>query len=153
MNTVERLATLNRIRRFTRLMDTAFRVPVLGIRFGLDPIIGLIPGAGDLVSTIFSVYLIVLAARFQLPAKALRSMIFNVAIESTVGTVPLLGDLFDALYKANLRNLSILEQHLQATEPDLEQLDPLNLSSVNTLMQPEGTIASAEVIEANQPTA
>jgi hypothetical protein len=144
MDTVERLATLNRIRKFTRLMDTAFRVPILGIRFGLDPIIGLIPGAGDLVSTIFSAYLIVLAARFQLPGKALRWMIFNVALEGVVGVVPLLGDLFDALYKANLRNLAILEEHLQATEPELSQIDPLELSSIDELMQPDVTIVPAK---------
>lgn len=112
INTLERLATLKRIRKFTYLMDSAFRVPIIGFRFGLDPIIGLVPGAGDLVSTAFSAYLIYLAARFSLPPQMFRQMIFNVALEAAVGTVPLVGDLFDAFYKSNIRNLALLEKHL-----------------------------------------
>jgi hypothetical protein len=135
MNTVEHLATLNRIRKLTRLMDTAFRIPGIGLRVGWDPIIGLIPGAGDLVSTALSAYIIYLAARFRLPAKALGWMIFNITLEGVVGTIPFAGDLFDAWYKSNLRNLAILEQHLQRVEPELEQVDPLGLSSVESLSQ------------------
>ncbi|HEY9872168.1 MAG TPA: DUF4112 domain-containing protein, partial [Candidatus Obscuribacterales bacterium] len=87
MNTSERLANLNRIRKFSRLMDTAFRIPGTGFRFGIDPIIGLIPGAGDLVSTAFSAYIIFLAARFRLPNKVLTQMILNIALEAAVGAV------------------------------------------------------------------
>jgi hypothetical protein len=122
MNTAERLATLNRIRKLSRLMDTAIRIPGIGFRIGLDPIIGLIPGAGDLVSTAFSAYIIYLATRFSIPSKDLRKMLFNIGLEAVAGTVPLVGDLFDAYYKSNIRNLAILEQHLQATEPELEEL-------------------------------
>lgn len=117
-NTVQRIANLNRIRKFTYLMDSAFRIPIIGFRFGLDPVIGLIPGAGDLVSTAFSAYLIYLAARFQLPPQILRQMIFNVALEAAVGTVPLVGDLFDAFYKSNIRNLALLEKHLEIDDPE-----------------------------------
>jgi hypothetical protein len=123
MNTVERLATLNRIRKLSRLMDTAIRIPGTGFRIGLDPIIGLLPGAGDLISTAFSAYIIYLATRFQIPGKDLRKMLFNIGLEAAVGTVPLVGDLFDAYYKSNIRNLALLEQHLQATEPELEELE------------------------------
>lgn len=118
INTLERLATLNRIRKFTYLMDSAFRIPVIGFRFGLDPMIGLIPGAGDVVSTAFSAYLIYLAARFQLPPQIFRQMIFNVALEAAVGTVPLVGDIFDAFYKSNIRNLALLEKHLGIDDPE-----------------------------------
>lgn len=119
MNNIERLATLDRIRKFTRLMDSAFRIPVIGFRFGLDPIIGLIPGAGDLVSTAFSAYIIYLAARFQLPPQVLYKMILNISLEAVVGTIPLIGDLFDAFYKSNVRNLALLEQHLLIVEPEV----------------------------------
>jgi hypothetical protein len=122
MNTSERLANLNRIRKFSRLMDTAFRIPGTGFRFGIDPIIGLIPGAGDLVSTAFSAYIIFLAARFRLPNKVLTQMIFNIALEAAVGAVPLVGDLFDAYYKSNIRNLALLEQHLDVVEPELNEV-------------------------------
>lgn len=129
MNTTERLATLNRIRKLSRLMDTAIRIPVIGYRIGLDPIIGLIPGGGDLIATAFSAYLIFLATRFGLPRRVLGWMIFNVGLEAIVGSVPLVGDLFDAFYKSNLRNLALLEKHLQQTEPDLTEDDPLDLAS------------------------
>jgi len=123
--TIDRLATLNRIRRLSRLMDTAIRIPGTSFRFGLDPIIGLVPGAGDIVSTAFSAYIIFLAARFGLPREVLTKMIFNVALEAFVGSVPLVGDLFDAVYKSNIRNLDLLEKQLQVVEPGLSNIKPL----------------------------
>ncbi|WP_460203179.1 DUF4112 domain-containing protein [Scytonema sp. NUACC21] len=122
MDTVKRIATLNRIRRLSRLMDTSLRIPGTGFRIGLDPIIGLIPGAGDLISTGFSAYIIFLATRFGLPPKTISQMIFNIALEGVVGTIPLVGDLFDAYYKSNIRNLAILESHLTAVEPELQKV-------------------------------
>jgi hypothetical protein len=121
-NTIERLATLNRIRKLSRLMDTAIGIPGTKFRIGLDPIIGLIPGAGDIISTGFSAYIIYLATRFGIPSQDLQRMILNIGLEAVVGTLPLVGDLFDAYYKSNIRNLAILEQHLQATEPEIEEL-------------------------------
>ena len=122
MNTAERLATLNRIRKLSRLMDTAIGIPGTKFRIGLDPIIGLVPGAGDIVSTAFSAYIIYLATRFGIPGQDLRKMLFNIGLEAAVGTVPLVGDLFDAYYKSNIRNLALLEQHLQVAEPELEEV-------------------------------
>ena len=125
MNTAQRLATLNRIRKLSRLMDTAIGIPGTRFRIGIDPILGLVPGAGDLVSTAFSAYIIYLAARFNIPREFLAKMIFNVGLEAVVGTVPLVGDLFDAYYKSNIRNLAILEQHLQIVDPKLEELSEI----------------------------
>jgi hypothetical protein len=121
MDTAKSLATLNRIRKLSRLMDTAIRIPGTGFRIGLDPIIGLIPGGGDLISTAFSAYIIFLATRFGIPRQDLTKMLFNLALEAVVGTVPLVGDMFDAYYKSNIRNLAILEKHLTAVEPELEK--------------------------------
>ncbi|WP_244142173.1 DUF4112 domain-containing protein [aff. Roholtiella sp. LEGE 12411] len=121
MNAAKRLATLNRIRKLSRLMDTSIRIPLTGFRIGIDPIIGLVPGAGDLISTAFSAYIIFLATRFGIPREDLTKMIFNVGLETVVGTVPFVGDLFDAFYKSNIRNLAILEQHLTVVEPELEE--------------------------------
>jgi Domain of unknown function (DUF4112) len=118
MNTAERIARLNRIRNFSRLMDSAFRIPGTSFRFGWDPIIGLIPGAGDLVSTMVSAYIIYLAARFRLPPKIFLQMVFNISLEAVVGAVPLVGDLFDAFYKSNLRNLALLEKHVHGVESE-----------------------------------
>ena len=138
MNTVERLATLERIRKFSRLLDTAFRIPGTPFRVGWDPIIGLIPGLGDLIDTAFSAYLLFLAAKFGLPRNVFGWMVFNISVEAVVGTVPLIGDVFDAFFKSNIRNLALLEKHLQVAQPDLGELDPLNLSSASTL-NPSGT--------------
>ena len=138
INTLERLATLNRIRKFTYLMDSAFRVPIIGFRFGLDPVIGLVPGAGDVVSTAFSAYLIYLAARFQLPPQIFRQMIFNVALEAAVGTVPLVGDIFDAFYKSNIRNLALLEKHLGIDDPETTE----QINSVAT--QPKESVLTTK---------
>ncbi|MBD2460922.1 DUF4112 domain-containing protein [Oscillatoria sp. FACHB-1407] len=118
MNKLEKLATLKRIRTLSRLMDNSIRIPGLGFRVGLDPIIGLIPGAGDIASTAFSAYILFLAARFKLPSELWQKMIFNIALEAVVGTVPLLGDLFDAAYKSNIRNLALLEAHLEKSDAD-----------------------------------
>ncbi|MHC0068141.1 DUF4112 domain-containing protein [Nostoc sp. UIC 10890] len=122
MDAAKRLATLNRIRKLSRLMDTSIRIPLIGFRIGIDPIIGLVPGAGDLISTAFSAYIIFLATRFGIPRQDLAKMIFNVGLETVVGTVPLVGDLFDAFYKSNIRNLAILEQHLTVVEPKLQEV-------------------------------
>ena len=132
MNTQERLATLGRIRKWSRLMDTAFRIPGTPFRIGWDPIIGLLPGLGDLIDTAFSAYLLFLASQFGLPKNVLGWMVFNIGLEAIVGSIPLIGDVFDAFYKSNIRNLALLEQHLQVAEPDLSEVDPLNLSSVST---------------------
>ena len=133
MNTQERLATLGRIRKWSRLMDTAFRIPGTPFRIGWDPIIGLLPGVGDLIDTAFSAYLLFLASQFGLPKNVLGWMVFNIGLEAIVGSIPLIGDVFDAFYKSNIRNLALLEKHLQVNEPDLSEVDPLNLSSVSTL--------------------
>jgi len=122
MDAAKRLATLNRIRKLSRLMDTSIRIPLTGFRIGIDPIIGLVPGAGDLISTAFSAYIIFLATRFGIPRQDLAKMVFNVGLETVVGTVPLVGDLFDAFYKSNIRNLAILEQHLTVVEPKLQEV-------------------------------
>ncbi|MDF5706251.1 MAG: DUF4112 domain-containing protein [Nostoc sp. S4] len=122
MDAAKRLATLNRIRKLSRLMDTSIHIPLTRIRIGIDPIIGLVPGAGDLISTAFSAYIIILAARFGISRQDLTKMIFNVALEAVVGTVPFVGDLFDAFYKSNIRNLAILEQHLTVVEPELKEV-------------------------------
>lgn len=107
---------LDRARGFSRLMDTAFRVPGTQWRFGLDPLLGLVPGIGDVVGGGFSVYLLWLAARAGAPAAVLTRMAVNVGVDALVGAIPLLGDLFDAGWKANRRNMRILEGHIAAPD-------------------------------------
>ena len=112
MNTIEQFKTLKRIRKIATLLDSAIGIPGTKFRIGLDPILGLIPGGGDLITAGISAYMIYLAASFGLKKEEIGKMIGNVALETILGSVPLAGDIFDAYFKANLRNLEILENHL-----------------------------------------
>jgi hypothetical protein len=108
--------SLARVRVLTRLLDTAARVPGTSMRFGLDPILGLVPGLGDVVGAALSGYLVLLASRLGAPKTVIVRMLGNVVVDTVVGAVPVLGDLFDAGWKANTRNLTLLERHLGQPE-------------------------------------
>jgi uncharacterized protein DUF4112 len=103
---------LERLRRLSRLLDSAIAIPGTRYRFGLDAIVGVVPGIGDAIGAIFSFYIVFQAARLGASKAVLARMMGNVAVDTIVGEIPLLGDLFDAGFKANNRNLSLLEQHL-----------------------------------------
>jgi hypothetical protein len=101
------------LRKWATLLDAAFRVPGTTFRFGLDAIIGLIPGAGDIGTAFFSVMILLHAIRLRVPKVVIGRMLINSALDMLAGTVPLVGDLFDAGYKANLKNMGLLERHAQ----------------------------------------
>ena len=110
-------ARLMRIRGISRLLDSSIRLPG-GFRIGLDPLVGLIPTAGDLIMTAISWYLVYEAARLGIPKRTLFRMGGNVLLDSTFGSIPLLGDLFDAVWKSNTRNVALLEQVYHPTMPE-----------------------------------
>ncbi|WP_019509600.1 DUF4112 domain-containing protein [Pleurocapsa sp. PCC 7319] len=113
MDKTQQLKNLQRIRKITNLLDSAIGIPGTKFRIGLDPILGLFPGGGDLIGAIISAYMIYLAAHFGLKKEEIGKMAGNVAIETILGSIPLVGDLFDAYFKANSRNLEILENHIE----------------------------------------
>jgi hypothetical protein len=102
---------LETVRRWARVFDSAFRIPGTQIRFGVDPLLGLFPGLGDLVSPVFSVVLLWHGARLRVPKIVLIRMVFNALIDVAVGAIPGLGDLFDFAWKANTWNLALIEKH------------------------------------------
>jgi hypothetical protein len=106
---------LQRVRRLSYLLDNSIPIPGIG-RIGLDPLLGLLPGAGDTVSGVLSAYIIWEAARLGLPRNILIKMVKNIVLETILGSVPVLGDLFDATWKSNARNIVLLEDHLQAPQ-------------------------------------
>ena len=116
MDKIQQLKNLKKIRKIAKLLDSAIAIPGTKFRIGLDPILGLIPGGGDLITAGISAYMIYLATRFGLEKEEIGKMIANVALETVLGTVPLAGDLFDAYFKANIRNLEILEKHIAKQE-------------------------------------
>ena len=110
-------ARTRRVRMLGKLLDNSIPIPGTGWKIGLDPIIGLIPGIGDLVGAALSGYIILEAARANASTLTLARMLMNVGIDTVVGAVPALGDVFDAAWKANTKNVALLERHL-ALQPN-----------------------------------
>ncbi len=101
-----------RIDALATLLDTAFLIPGTNIRFGLDALIGLVPGVGDAITTLISLYIVREARALGAPRLLVARMLANVAIDGVVGAVPLLGDAFDVVWRANRRNMALLQKHL-----------------------------------------
>jgi len=102
---------LEGINNFSKLLDTRFRIPGTNIRFGVDFLIGIVPYAGDILSFMFSCGLVITMAKHGASGQLLGRMIFNVVLDTVVGSIPILGDIFDLFYKANRRNYHLLEEH------------------------------------------
>lgn len=107
---------LQRLDDLAELLDESIRIPGIGYRIGYDALMGLIPGIGDFAGLAFGTYIVVESARFKVPRSTLLRMIANVLLDAAVGTIPLIGDLFDAVYKPNLRNLRLLHARLTDRE-------------------------------------
>ncbi len=101
------------LRRLAALFDSAFRIPGTRVRFGLDPILGLVPGVGDMASPVLALLLIWQATRQRVPKPVLARMVVNALVDAGVGAIPVVGDAFDFVWKANDWNLSLLERHAQ----------------------------------------
>lgn len=98
--------------------DTALPIPGTRFRFGLDPIVGLLfPGAGDAVGGVVSLSVVLLALQYRLPVWVVARMVVNLALDAVVGSVPLVGDVFDFGFRANQRNMDLLRAHAERTEP------------------------------------
>jgi len=106
-------APVARIEALCRLMDSAFRIPGTNVRLGLDPIIGLVPVLGDLVSQAISTYIIWEARRLGVSRFTMARMIANTALDTLVGMIPFAGDAFDVMFRANMKNLALLKRHLE----------------------------------------
>lgn len=99
------------VEEMSRLMDSRFRIPGTKFRFGLDPILGLVPFAGDLASFAISGGLLLYMMRFGVSRKVVVLMVLNIILDFTIGSIPIIGHIFDFYYKANTRNLNLLRKH------------------------------------------
>ena len=97
-------------KEFAKLLDSKFTIPGTNIRFGIDPIVGLIPGAGDVLAGGISLYFLIQAALLQAKASVLGRMFINILLDVLIGSIPVLGEVFDVYWKANLRNAHILDE-------------------------------------------
>ena len=115
-SSMSREARIARIDALASLLDTAILVPGTNIRFGLDALIGLVPGIGDAITTVLSLYIVNEARALGAPPLLVARMVANVALDGVVGAVPLVGDAFDVAFRANRRNMKLLRGHLDRTE-------------------------------------
>ena len=113
-NTHRRMEAL---RSLQRLLDEAFRVPGTNLRFGWDPLVGLIPWAGDVLTAIFAAGIILQAHHMRVPRVVQLRMVMNVAIDVIVGVIPIVGDLADFAWKSNAMNFALLERHAAQPGP------------------------------------
>jgi hypothetical protein len=122
------------VRVLARLLDSSIPIPGTSWKIGFDPIVGLIPGIGDLIGAVVSGYIIMQAARAEVPTLTLARMLANVGFDTLVGAVPALGDVFDAAWKSNTRNVALLERHLavapEPTRPKRSVIGPTVLALV-----------------------
>jgi hypothetical protein len=116
ITTNSKAARLKRLQSLSYMLDNAIPIPGTTYRVGIDPIMGLLPGAGDLLGTVFSAYIVLEAALLGLPRASLVRMVVNILLDELVGTVPVVGDWFDFAWKANTKNMQLLEAHLAAPQ-------------------------------------
>ena len=112
MTEAERQQKAEALDRLAHWLDDRFSFPGTNIRFGLDGLLGLVPGVGDTASSLVSLYLVIEARRIGVSRLTITRMLFNVLLDWAIGLIPLLGDIFDIAYKANRRNIRLLKKHL-----------------------------------------
>lgn len=110
-NVFEKSPELQWVERVSRLLDSKFKIPGTNIRFGVDPIFGLLPFAGDLATLVLSLLLIYTMYRNGASGKLVAKMILNVLLDASIGSIPVIGTIFDVYYKANNRNVNLLRQY------------------------------------------
>lgn len=106
-----RHAAIDRIDRLARLFDVAFLIPGTRVRFGVEALLRLVPGVGDAAASVLSLYLVYEAYKLEVPPTLLARMLVNVALEAAAGAVPVAGDAFDVMFRANRRNVALLRRH------------------------------------------
>ncbi len=116
MKTEPRSVALHRLRSLAHILDNAIPIPGTPYRVGIDPIVGLLPGGGDLVMAAFSVYIVWESARLGLPRSTVTRMVSNLVFDTVIGSVPVAGDLFDVTWKANSKNVRLLEAHIDSPQ-------------------------------------
>jgi len=104
-------SAISNVESMAKWMDSRFTIPGTSIRFGLDALVGLIPGAGDFVTLLISGYMVTILARNGASGFVVARMALNVLIDALLGSVPVLGDIFDVAFKANIRNMKLMQEH------------------------------------------
>lgn len=136
-NRLQRAETiLKQVDDLAWLLDNSIRIPLINYRIGLDAVIGLIPGVGDVAGLIMSSFIVMQALRLRIPRAVLLRMIANILMEAIVGLIPVLGDFFDATFKANVRNVRLLRLAMAqpGVNPALDRADKGVIATVMGLL-------------------
>jgi hypothetical protein len=107
-------ASTQELARLAHWLDSVFEIPGIRLRFGIDALLGLLPGVGDTASALASVYILNAATRFGVSRITIARMTLNIIVDLLVGSIPIVGDIFDAYWKANRKNVELLRRHLKA---------------------------------------
>jgi len=107
-------ATLERARSVATLLDESVRIPILGYRVGLDPILGVAPISGDVVAAVVSLYIVYAGVQIGVPKRKLAWMLGRIGVDLAVGSIPVVGTLVDAVWKNNKRNVAVIESHVES---------------------------------------
>jgi hypothetical protein len=108
---------LEALRRFARLLDEQFLIPGTERRFGVDALVGLVPGIGDLIGAALSTWIVLAAIRHRVPTTTIVRMLWNIAADEIVGTIPVIGDVFDVLFKENVMNVDMVLRDRDPSRP------------------------------------
>lgn len=108
--------SVRRVNRMGHLLDEAIQVPGTSVKFGLDPILGIVPGVGDGIATLFSLYIVLEAFRAGVSPSTLLRMLAYIAVDAVIGSIPGVGPIFDAVWKANKWNAGLLESHVESPD-------------------------------------
>ena len=125
------------LERLAHWLDTVFEIPGIRLRFGIDALLGLLPGVGDTASALASVYILQAASKHGVPRVTLARMTLNIGIDLVVGAIPIVGDLFDVYWKANRKNVELLRRHIKAnpkTERSIKRSDGLFVAGMIALI-------------------
>ena len=122
---------LLRLKLLSKRLDDSIKIPGTNQKFGIDAIVGIIPILGDFIGVIFSVYIMYSGIKMGVSSKIVKKMAANIAIEFIIGSIPIIGDIFDALWKANKRNVELIED---ATIENQENYNYLIIASLIVLI-------------------
>jgi len=107
-------ATLERARTTATLLDESVRIPKIGYRVGLDPLVGIAPVSGDVLAAVASLYIVYAALVLGVPKRQIAWMVVRIGVDLTVGAIPVVGTLADAAWKNNVRNVAVIESHVES---------------------------------------
>lgn len=138
--TEQRRAALKQVNQLAWLLDNSIEIPLVNYRIGLDAVIGLIPGIGDIAGLLVSSVIVIQAFRLGAPRSVLMQMLVNIGIESLIGVIPFVGDFFDATFKANVRNVRLLNETLGNLPPARAQQAPFGSGVLATILGGVGAL-------------